>query len=115
MQISITTSAVLLSMALGQVAATPAPITGTLSNLLSGNKQTSPPKEFTSAYFVRAEPGQVISTTNQPAPGQAGAIGRFNYYLNSKEEKICYDLELEGVTGDYESPASEYRNRMMWM
>jgi len=107
MQISITASLIVLSLSLSQVGATPAPITNTLSNLLNGKKQTSAPKEFTSAYFVRAEPGQVIATGNVAAPGEPGAIGRFNYFINSKEDKICYDLELEGVTGDYSSPAGE--------
>ncbi|MBW0106396.1 CHRD domain-containing protein [Pseudonocardia sp. KRD-291] len=56
-------------------------------------------------FTAMATPDMVIGTDNQPAPGQPGATGTFNYRINSDQEVICYDLTLQGVQGDYKSPA----------
>ncbi|MEJ2885435.1 CHRD domain-containing protein [Actinomycetospora aeridis] len=63
------------------------------------------PDSFTSMFTVMATPDTVIGTNGQPAPGQPGATGTFNYRINSDEDVICYDLTLNGITGEYQSPA----------
>ncbi|MET0296924.1 MAG: CHRD domain-containing protein [Microbacterium sp.] len=63
------------------------------------------PSSFTSAYTVMATPDQVINNDGVVTPGQAGAAGTFTFRINSDLEIICYDIELTGVTGDYQSPA----------
>ncbi|PVZ14846.1 CHRD domain-containing protein [Actinomycetospora cinnamomea] len=63
------------------------------------------PATFTSMFTVMATPDAVVGMQDQPAPGQPGASGTFNYRINSDEEIICYDLTLRGVTGEYRSPA----------
>lgn len=47
------------------------------------------PFVFTSTYKVVATPEQVINATG-PTPGEPGAIGYFNYGINSELEVICY-------------------------
>ncbi|KAK5693047.1 hypothetical protein LTR97_010523 [Elasticomyces elasticus] len=49
-------------------------------------------------------PDQVINGT-VPTPGEPGAIGYYDFGINSKLDVICYDIVLKGVTGDYQSPA----------
>lgn len=63
------------------------------------------PDSFTSMFTVMATPDMVVGMNNQPAPGQPGATGTFNYRINSDEDVICYDLTLNGITGEYQSPA----------
>jgi hypothetical protein len=63
------------------------------------------PDTFTSMFSVMATPDLVIGQNNQPAPGQQGAGGTFEYRINADQEILCYDLELTGVTSDYASPA----------
>ena len=63
------------------------------------------PESFTSMFTAMATPDMVIGMNGQPAPGQPGATGTFNYRINSDEDVICYDLTLSGVTGEYMSPA----------
>jgi hypothetical protein len=48
------------------------------------------PFSFTSTYLVTATPDQVINSTGSPTPGQPGAIGYFNYGINSNLDVICY-------------------------
>jgi len=48
------------------------------------------PFYFTSTYLVTATPDQVINSTGTPTPGQPGAIGYFNYGINSDLDVICY-------------------------
>lgn len=67
--------------------------------------EVSEPAEFTSAFTVMATPDQVINNDGVAAPGQSGATGTFTFRINSDEEIICYDIRLEGVSGDYQSPA----------
>jgi len=61
--------------------------------------------DFTSIYNVTATPYEVINNAGQSAPGPYGAKGQYNYAINSKTDTICYDITLEGVVGDYLSPA----------
>lgn len=63
------------------------------------------PESFTSMFTVMATPDTVVGMDDQPAPGEPGATGTFNYRINSDENVICYDLTLTGVTGEYQSPA----------
>ncbi|MEJ2868807.1 CHRD domain-containing protein [Actinomycetospora sp. OC33-EN08] len=72
---------------------------------LAQDGQVDEPSSFTSMFTVMATPDMVIGQNNQPAPGEPGATGTFDYRINSDEEVICYDLRLEGVTGEYQSPA----------
>ncbi|KAH7403848.1 hypothetical protein BKA64DRAFT_744369 [Cadophora sp. MPI-SDFR-AT-0126] len=60
---------------------------------------------FTSIYNVTASPSEVISNAGVSVPGPAGAKGQFNYAIDSTTDTICYDITLEGVVGDYQSPA----------
>lgn len=45
---------------------------------------------FDAEYVVKAEPGQVIGTDNNPAPGQPGAKGLYKYGINIADNTICY-------------------------
>ncbi len=63
------------------------------------------PSTFTSAFTVMATPDQVINPDGVVTPGQPGAAGTFTFRINSDLEIICYDIELTGVSGDYQSPA----------
>ncbi|MCJ1706925.1 CHRD domain-containing protein [Microbacterium sp. VKM Ac-2923] len=67
--------------------------------------EVAEPSEFTSAFTVMATPDQVINNDGVATPGQSGATGTFTFRINSDQEIICYDIRLEGVTGDYQSPA----------
>ncbi|QDS75883.1 hypothetical protein FKW77_002084 [Venturia effusa] len=71
----------------------------------SGKAAPPSPFFFTSTYAVIANPNEVINTTGSPVPGQPGAIGYFNYGINSVLDVICYNITLKGVTGPYQSPA----------
>ncbi|RVX67546.1 hypothetical protein B0A52_08899 [Exophiala mesophila] len=62
------------------------------------------PFHFTSTYKVVAVPEEVINGTSV-TPGEPGAIGYYNYGINSDLDVICYNITLFGVTGDYQSPA----------
>lgn len=63
------------------------------------------PSSFTSAFTVMATPDSVVNTDGVAAPGEPGATGTFSFRVNSDLDIICYDIELTGVTGDYQSPA----------
>ncbi|SDO84728.1 CHRD domain-containing protein [Microbacterium sp. ru370.1] len=67
--------------------------------------EVAEPAEFTSAFTVMATPDQVINNDGVAAPGEEGATGTFTFRINSDLDIICYDIRLEGVTGDYQSPA----------
>jgi len=71
----------------------------------SAETEVEMPDTFTSAYSVTATPDAVVDAEGNPAPGEEGATGMFTFMINSDEEIICYDIELTGVTGEYESPA----------
>lgn len=63
------------------------------------------PDSFTSAFIVEATPDQVVANDGTPAPGEPDATGTFEFRINSDLEIICYDITLNGVTGEYSSPA----------
>lgn len=63
------------------------------------------PDTFTSAYTVMATPDEVVSPDGEPVGGEAEATGTFTFMLNSDEEIICYNIELNGVTPPYMSMA----------
>jgi len=67
--------------------------------------EVAEPAEFTSAFTVMATPDMVVDADGNAAPGEDGATGSFTFRINSELEIICYDITLEGVTGEYESPA----------
>jgi len=54
-----------------------------------GPKAAMSPFEFTSVYKVVATPDQVINGT-VVTPGEPGAIGYFNFGINSYLDTICY-------------------------
>jgi hypothetical protein len=64
------------------------------------------PFYFTSTYSVFATPDQVVNATNAFTGGLAGALGYFNYGINSYENVICYNITLENFRGNYSSPAT---------
>jgi hypothetical protein len=45
---------------------------------------------FTSFYSVVATPDQVVNQQSVSTPGEPGAVGYYNYAINSKEDVICY-------------------------
>ncbi|KAH6691429.1 hypothetical protein F5X68DRAFT_259488 [Plectosphaerella plurivora] len=63
------------------------------------------PFTFTSTYNLVATPDRVRNAEGAEAPGQAGAIGYYNYGINSELDVICWNITLMGVTGPYDSPA----------
>ncbi|TQJ30891.1 CHRD domain-containing protein [Microbacterium sp. SLBN-146] len=67
--------------------------------------EVAEPSSFTSAFTVMATPDQVVNNDGVATPGQPGASGTFTFRINSDLEIICYDIRLEGVSGDYQSPA----------
>lgn len=69
------------------------------------NTEVEWPDEFTSAFSAMAVPEEVIDSEGEVSPGEEGATGDFMLWVNSDTEVICYEITLEGVTGDYESPA----------
>ncbi|RZT84995.1 CHRD domain-containing protein [Pseudonocardia sediminis] len=72
---------------------------------LAQDTEVDEPASFTSMYTAMATPDTIINNDDQAVPGQPGATGTFNYRLNSDQEIICYDLTLNGIQGDYKSPA----------
>ncbi|MET3862644.1 hypothetical protein ABIE38_003590 [Dietzia sp. 2505] len=69
------------------------------------NTEVDRPDSFTSAFSVMAVPGEVIDSDGEVSPGEEGATGDFMFWINSETEVICYEITLDGVTGEYESPA----------
>ena len=78
---------------------------------------------FTSTYEIIATPEQVVNTNNTATPGEGGAVGYYNYGIQSELDLICWvsilrhfpqpffqlthfqHITLKGVTGPYQSPA----------
>merc|ERR1712000_451443 len=60
---------------------------------------------FTSTYQIVATPDQVVNANNTATPGEPGAIGYYNYGIQSEMDLICWHITLKGVTGPYQSPA----------
>ena len=90
------------TIALGAVAAVGLVALGTPAH---AETEVAEPSTFTSAFTVMATPDQVINNDGAVIPGQEGATGSFTFRINSDLEIICYDITLEGVSGDYMSPA----------
>lgn len=63
------------------------------------------PDEFTSAFQVTATSASIVDDEGESVDGEDGADGSFMFMVNSDEEIICYDIEFNGVTPPYESPA----------
>lgn len=72
----------------------------------SAQTMVDEPDYFTSAFTTMATPDAVVDTDGEPAPGEDGAMGEFTFRVNSEYDIICWNIELTGVTGDYESPAN---------
>ncbi|WP_313818178.1 CHRD domain-containing protein [Citricoccus sp.] len=84
---------------------------GTLALLVTAapahaNTEVDEPDSFTSAFTSMATPDQVVDSEGMEAPGEPGATGEFTFRINSDLEIICYDITVNGITGDYESPAA---------
>ncbi|KAK3674054.1 hypothetical protein LTR78_005901 [Recurvomyces mirabilis] len=62
------------------------------------------PFEFTSTYNIVATPDQVVNGTT-PTGGLPGAIGYYNFGINSDKDLICWSITLNGFRGNYQSPA----------
>ena len=67
-------------------------------------------KEFTSTYSVVATPDQVVNATADGegfyyTGGLPGAIGYYDFGINSKKNLLCYEITLYGFRGEYESAA----------
>merc|ERR1712000_542875 len=60
---------------------------------------------FTSTYQIVATPDQVVNANNTATPGESGAIGYYNYGIQSEMDLICWHITLKGVIGPYQSPA----------
>lgn len=56
---------------------------------VSGQPIPFGPFTFTSTFNMVATPEQVIGA-NGPAPGETGAMGLYNYGINSELDIICY-------------------------
>jgi hypothetical protein len=50
----------------------------------------SGPFTFSSTYNLIATPDKVINPDGEPAPGEEGAVGYYNYGINSELDIICY-------------------------
>lgn len=59
---------------------------------LKGDEGEAWPKKeyFTSTYSIVATPEQVVNNVSVSTPGQPGAVGYYNYGINSKDNVICY-------------------------
>lgn len=83
--------------------------TGALVGLNLGvahaDDEVSEPSEFTSMFTAQATPDTVVDEDGNAEPGEEGATGTFDVMVNSDEEIVCWDIELDGVTPPYESPA----------
>jgi hypothetical protein len=63
------------------------------------------PIPFTSTYRVKATPEQVVNATNAPTGGLPGAVGYYDFGINSDLDIICYYIKLVDFSGEYQSPA----------
>ncbi|MDQ3177304.1 MAG: CHRD domain-containing protein [Actinomycetota bacterium] len=91
-------------LALGGAAVTAAALLA-VPGPASADDLVDEPDSFTSMFTSTATPDQVIDPEGNPAPGEPGASGIFNYRINSELEIICWDITLTGVTPPYMSMA----------
>lgn len=76
--------------------------TGTAS---AQDTEVAEPDSFTSMFTATTTPDMVVNADGESVPGPQGATGTWNFRINSDEETICYDITVEGITEEYESPA----------
>jgi hypothetical protein len=57
------------------------------------------PFYFTSTYKIVATPDQVVDANNTITGGLEGALGYYNFGVNSYENTICYNITLVGFRG----------------
>lgn len=85
----------------------PAPVGGWANVDYSGkgkNDCTDGPFKFTSTYHVMATPDQVVNGTTLTG-GLKGAVGYYDFGINSDYDFICFNIKLVNFTGEYQSPA----------
>lgn len=92
-------------LAVGSATVTAAAMVAVAAPASADNDPVDEPDSFTSMFTSTATPDQVIDPEGNPAPGEPGASGIFNYRINSELEIICWDITLTGVTPPYESMA----------
>ncbi|MTD17359.1 CHRD domain-containing protein [Nakamurella sp. YIM 132087] len=78
---------------------------GPVGSAAAADEEVAAPATFTSAFTAMATPDMVVNADNVPTPGTAGAMGTFNYRINSDLEIVCYDITVTGITTPYQSPA----------
>ncbi|TKA31021.1 hypothetical protein B0A50_01989 [Salinomyces thailandicus] len=64
------------------------------------------PFDFTSTYSVIATPDQVVDQSGNFTGGLPGTVGYYDYGINSRENYICWNIELQGFRGEYQSAAN---------
>ncbi|MDQ3737704.1 MAG: CHRD domain-containing protein, partial [Actinomycetota bacterium] len=69
------------------------------------DEEVPEPSSFTSAFTAAATPDEIVDPEGMAVAGEEGAMGTFNFRINSDEEIICYDITLNGVTPPYMSMA----------
>ncbi len=67
--------------------------------------EVAEPDSFTSMLTTTTAPDAVVNADGMAVPGPDGATGTWNFRINSDEEIICYDITVEGITAEYQSPA----------
>lgn len=67
-------------------------------------KYMNGPFEFTSTYSVVATPDQVLNGTT-PTGGLKGAVGYYDFGINSEYDFICFNIKIVNFAGNYTSPA----------
>lgn len=67
----------------------------------------SGPFTFTSTFHIEATPDQVVNGTTNPTPtgGLPGALGFYDFGINSDLDLICYSIKFVGFRGNYQSAA----------
>ncbi|KAL2212923.1 hypothetical protein CC79DRAFT_1351902 [Sarocladium strictum] len=98
-------STLALSMAVGLAVAGAIPPVHHAASVAAPQDAGLGPFHFTSTYNLIATPERVVDAESVSAPGEAGAMGFYNYGINSELDIICYNITLMGVTGPYDSPA----------
>lgn len=77
----------------------------TASPALAEDAPVPEPPTFTSTLTATLTPDAVRADDGAPVPGQQGASGQFTLRLNSRQDIVCYDIRMTGVTPPFSSPA----------
>ena len=93
----------IVSGLLGLAAATPVPVTHQPAAIAPHDGGLGP-FSFTSTFNMMATPDQVVDMDSAPAPGEAGAMGFYNYGINSELDIICYVSASQSSTNPRRSP-----------